>query len=203
MEILIKTILSYLIGSLSGSLILGRIKGIDIRKEGSGNAGSTNAYRTQGKVFALTVLLIDVLKGIIAVTLIAKFNNSISQVLPLLCGGAVILGHIYPIFFGFKGGKGAGTAVGVIGVLSPSVLLVAIPVWIVFLILTGFVGLSTMVSSISIPLFSFLIERDLSFTIFTSVLALFMIFSHRSNIQRMLKGTENRFEKAMIFRRTN
>ncbi|MBC8213645.1 MAG: glycerol-3-phosphate 1-O-acyltransferase PlsY [Candidatus Marinimicrobia bacterium] len=203
MEILLKVIFSYLVGSLSGSLILGKIKGIDIRNEGSGNAGSTNALRTQGKLFALIVLMIDVTKGIIAVKFIANIYSLPPNSLLLLCGGAVIIGHIYPIFFGFKGGKGAGTAIGVIGSLNYIILLIAIPIWIIILIFTGFVGLGTMISSISIPLFSYFFGEDIQFIIFSSILALLMIFTHRSNLQRMVKGKENRFEKAMIFRKNN
>ncbi len=200
MEIIIRAILSYLIGSLSGSLILGKIRGIDIRKEGSGNAGSTNAFRTQGKLFALIVLLIDVLKGIVAVVFIANVFETNSNISPYICGGAVIIGHVYPILFGFKGGKGAGTAIGVVGAINPVVLLIAIPVWIVVLVLSGFVGLATMLSSISIPVYLYFAEVDINFSVFSLILALFVVFTHRSNIRRMINGTENCFEKAKILR---
>ena len=114
-QIIINIILSYLLGSISGSMVLGKLRGVDIRTMGSGNAGGTNAFRTIGPLFALGVVIIDILKGVVSVSLISGFNfhsnidiNLISY-MPVLCGIAAVLGHVYPIYYNFKGGKGAGT----------------------------------------------------------------------------------------------
>ena len=113
LEQVIKIIISYLIGSISGSMLVGKLNGVDIRTMGSGNAGGTNAFRTQGALFALSVIIIDIAKGYIATFYI---SGDFGQGAPLgiFCGVASVLGHVYPIYYNFKGGKGAGTLVGVL-----------------------------------------------------------------------------------------
>ena len=124
MDLIIKLILSYLLGSISGSMLMGNLKGIDIREIGSGNAGGTNAFRTQGLIFALPVVIIDVSKGYIPTQFFHSFSFIKSESLvpfemfPLICGFAAVIGHCYPIFYNFKGGKGAGTLIGVLIGLS-------------------------------------------------------------------------------------
>ena len=110
---IIRIIISYLIGSISGSMIIGKFKKVDIRSMGSGNAGGTNAFRTQGSLFALGVITIDIFKGFAATYYIGMGYGEISS-LSLICGFASVMGHIYPIYHGFKGGKGAGTLIGVL-----------------------------------------------------------------------------------------
>ena len=210
MELIIKLGLSYLIGSTSGSVLLGKLKGVDIRNLGSGNAGGTNAFRTQGAAFAVGVLFIDIMKGFIPAKFISAMNLPIFSGTPypnlliILCGIAAILGHVYPIYHGFRGGKGGGAAVGMVFAISWPTISLAILLWLVILLLTGFVGLGTMLGSISVIYFAHYFKDTINnpyFLPFTVLLSLFIIYTHRSNIKRMLHGTENRFEKAMIFRK--
>ena len=193
-------------------MLMGKLKGIDIREMGSGNAGGTNAFRAMGTIFALGVLFIDVLKGFIAVIFVPLLQlggilttNIIDiELLHIICGTGVILGHVFPIYYGFKGGKGAGTMVGVLAALFPESLVFCFILWLIILIFTGYVGLSTIMAGIILPIITaFCFEGGLGtpFGIFTMIISLFIIITHRSNIQRMLNGNENRFEKAMIFRK--
>ena len=211
-ELLIKFCISYLLGSISGGMLMGKIKHVDLLKMGSGNAGGTNAFRTMGTKFAFAVLFIDVIKGFIAVKFVSQLNinefipiGEINiEILSIACGFAVVLGHVYPLYFKFKGGKGAGTMVGVLLALFPTGLALCLLFWGVSLILTGYVGVSTIIAGIILPISTaFYFEGGLgtSFGIFTMIISLFIIFTHRSNISRMIVGNENRFEKIMIFRR--
>ena len=210
-EFCIKFFISYLLGSISGGMLMGKIKQVDLRKIGSGNSGGTNAFRTMGAQFALAVLFIDVIKGFIAVQFISSLNingfltgGEINiEKLSIVCGCGVVLGHVYPLYYKFKGGKGAGTMVGVLLALFPAGLAICLLFWGVSLILTGYVGLSTIIAGIILPISTavyFAGGLGTSFGVFTMIISLFIIYTHRSNIRRMLNGNENRFEKAMIFR---
>ena len=179
---------------------------------GSGNAGGTNSFRIMGAPFALSVLFIDVLKGFIAVKFVPYLQlgdiltiNTINiELLHIICGTGVVMGHVYPIYHGFKGGKGAGTMMGVLAALFPVSLVICFIFWLIILIFTGYVGLSTIMAGIILPIITaFYFEGGLGtpFGIFTMIISLFIIFTHRSNIRRMLDGNENRFKKAMIFRK--
>ena len=213
MEFLIKLVLSYLIGSTSGSILLGKLKGVDIRNMGSGNAGGTNAFRTQGASFAAGVLGIDILKGFISAKFISAMNLPIfssstvdPNLLIILCGVAAVLGHVYPLYHGFRGGKGGGAAVGMVFAISWPSISLAILLWMIILVLTGYVGFGTMLGSISLIYFAHYFKDTINnpyFLPFTLFLSFFIIYTHRSNIKRMLDGTENCFEKAMIFRKKN
>ena len=194
----------YLLGSISGSIILGKVKGIDIRKSGSGNAGATNAFRTVGPIFAISVLIIDVMKSYIPLMIIMSYLNNITELSLIFCGLSAVLGHVYPIFHHFKGGKGAGTLIGIIIALFPESIIYVILIWILILVLTGYVGLSTVLSGIFliiITYFKYPLGIFSTFGYFTICVSFFLIFTHRSNIQRMLNGNENRFEKVMIFKK--
>ena len=208
MQETINIILSYLIGSISGSMVLGYLKGIDIRKMGSGNAGGTNAFRTVGTSFALGVITIDIFKGVVAVLFISKLKfigNHLfltTDLVQISCALAAVLGHVYPIYYNFKGGKGAGTLIGVLGVLFPFCIPFALTSWILVLVLTGFVGLGTMVSGVIVVLityFAYPLGLNSPFGFFSVLMALFMFFTHRSNIHRMFQGKENQFQKIMLF----
>ena len=207
MQEIINILLSYLIGSISGSMVLGYIKGIDIRKMGSGNAGGTNAFRTVGPVFALGVILIDIFKGVVAVLLISKlsFISNLSffsvEINEVFCAIAAVLGHVYPIYYNFKGGKGAGTLIGIIGVLFPQCIIYALLSWLIILVTTGFVGLGTIIAGVVLSLSAFFIGVNYIYLNFSICMSLFIIFTHRSNIQRMLRGEENRFQKIMVFKK--
>ena len=210
-QIIINCILSYLIGSISGSMVLGKLKGVDIRKMGSGNAGGTNAFRTVGPLFALGVIFIDILKGYISVIYISQLNlmNAVSlssnEVMNIACGISAVLGHVYPLYYNFKGGKGAGTLIGIIAALFPfKVLIYAVSSWIVVLVFTGYVGLGTIVAGITLAVNAYIIFSGTEFSeyiYFAISMALFIIFTHRTNIVRMLNGNENQFEKIMIIKK--
>ncbi len=203
---IIKIALAYLLGSVSGSLLLGKLRKVDIRLQGSGNAGGTNAFRTQGLLFAIGVVIIDVGKGYIAARWISQMDVGSSApivgpgVLAMVCGFAAVLGHCFPVWHGFRGGKGAATAVGALIVIEPWLLLPLAVTWLVTLVLTGFVGLATVLSGFSlIPAAWWLNSREL--LVFSAVLALFLLYTHRSNIFNMRNGTEYRFERVYIFSR--
>ena len=192
----------YLLGSISGSLLLGRFRGIDIRKQGSGNAGGTNAFRTQGLKFALGVVLIDVGKGALAVYLALRFSSpAFLAVLPYVAAMVAVIGHVWPVYHGFRGGKGAATLVGGMLLLWPMSVLVMLVVWLICLTLTGYVGLSTVVAGFSLLAFALLDSAPMEVQIFTALAAFLMLFTHRANMQRLWQKNEYRFDKAMIWRR--
>lgn len=208
MILLAKLIASYLLGSIVGSLLLGKLRGVDIRTQGSGNAGATNALRTQGKAFAIGTALIDFGKGVLAAALIAPIAFDADGPLTLIetrlaCGLAASLGHCYPIFHGFRGGKGAGTLFGMLAFLFPWVALVVLGVWLLVLTTTGYVGLGTVMAGIAFPIALVLIQGwpGLPLLGLAIAAALLLTFTHRSNLARMADGTEHRFERARVLTR--
>jgi glycerol-3-phosphate acyltransferase PlsY len=209
LELGLKLLIAYLLGTLLGSLILGRLRGVDIRSLGSGNAGATNALRTQGKMFALLVLVVDIAKGVIAVWWLptaALPAVGIDPGLPrewltLACGLAAILGHVYPVWFSFRGGKGAATVVGVIAAVDLRLLVPLLLCWFLVLVLTGYVSLATMVSGIALVIAVYILEpNDVPLLIFSLGVAVFVVYTHRSNIARMRAGQENRVRRLWLFR---
>jgi glycerol-3-phosphate acyltransferase PlsY len=209
LELAIKALVAYLLGSIIGSLVVGRFKGVDIRTQGSGNAGGTNALRTQGKGFAALVVLIDVGKGVLAATVVAAAATPFGPspwapvAVTLLCGAAAIVGHVWPLFYGFRGGKGAATYIGVLAVGAPWSLVPVLGVWVLSLIASGFVGLSTILASWALPVYALVRSGGTidALAVFGVAMALFITWTHRANVQRMLAGNENRFERAMLLRR--
>lgn len=212
LELGLKVLISYLAGALNGALIVGKLAGgIDIRTLGSGNAGGTNALRTQGKWFAFRVMVIDVGKGYLPPWLLpalvlpgVPLDPEVSRTwLTLACAGAAVVGHCYPVWFNFKGGKGAATAVGALLAIAPALSLPALVVWCLVLTSTGFVGLATMLAAAVLPLWVGLLQwpeqRELFW--FLVLLALFIVFTHRGNIRRLREGQESRLERAMLWRR--
>ncbi len=207
-----KFLISYLIGSLMGSMIIGRLRGgVDIRKLGSGNAGGTNALRTQGVTFAIGVVVIYIGKGVIGAGLVPGLalpfigtDPDVSRTwLTLCCAAAAVIGHVWPIFHRFRGGKGAATLVGTLLILGPKLILPLLLVWAWMLIITGYVGLSTMVAAVALPVWlaaTQLPEQQPLF-IYSVVMALFIVYCHGSNMRRMREGTEHRNDKLMIFHR--
>ena len=207
----IRCLLAYLLGSLLGSLIVGKVYGgVDIRTQGSGNAGATNALRTQSKLFAFWVILIDVSKGVLATALVARMPMPVHDgPEPLgpewamaLCGGLAVVGHVFPVFYGFRGGKGAATFLGSLAVMAPWGLVPGLVVFALVLMLTGYVGLSTVLAVWGVA--AFLLVRcgpaSPQFA-FGLAMALFILYTHRSNMQRLLAGNENQFKQAMLLRR--
>ena len=212
LELGVKFLISYFLGSVMGAMVMGRIRGgVDIRTMGSGNAGGTNALRTQGPLFALGVVVIDVGKGIIGAGLIpvldlpfVGIDPEVSRTwLALTCGAAAVFGHVWPFYYRFRGGKGAATYVGTFVALNPAVILPMLLVWAWVVVLSGYVGLATMTAAVSVPLWLAVtrLPEDQGLFIYSAVMAMFIIFWHRSNIARMRKGVENRNQRLMLFRR--
>ena len=214
LELGTKFLLSYLVGSLMGSMLMGRLRGgVDIREMGSGNAGGTNALRTQGPLFALGVIIIDIGKGAVGAGIIpgldipfAPTDPEISREwLTMCCAAAAVLGHVWPLYHAFRGGKGAATVVGTLCVLAPVLILPLLTVFVIVLVFSGFVGLSTMSGAVAMPVFILLTDGldDQPLLAYTTFMALFIIYCHRSNIQRMREGNENRLTKVMLFKRSS
>jgi len=210
LDFIIKIILAYMLGSLLGSLVIGKLKGgVDIRTQGSGNAGGTNALRTQGWKFAVGVMLIDIGKGWVAVALLPWLSlpGLSAEVIDLRwlqvgCAMAVVFGHVYPLWFGFRGGKGAATLVGVVAGLIPAALPCVLIVWLLVLMLSGYVGLSTMLATLSFNVWMWWAGYGLrdAITLFGVSMAVLVIYTHRGNIQRMRAGSENRARKLWLFK---
>jgi glycerol-3-phosphate acyltransferase PlsY len=202
LEYLLRILLAYLLGSVNGSLLLGRLRGVDIRTMGSGNAGGTNALRTQGAWFAAGAVVIDVAKGYLAVYLSGLGVSPVAW-LPEACAAAAVVGHVYPLWHGFRGGKGAATLLGAIAALAPWLLGVAMAVWLLGMFVSGYVGLSTMLAAASLPIAAALRGADAASlqVMFLTGLAVFVIFTHRSNIQRMLAGQEPRSQRLWLLGR--
>ena len=207
LEILVKLLLGYLAGSLVGSLLVGRLRGIDIRTLGSGNAGGTNALRTQGKLFALPVVLIDVLKVVLPVLWLTDAalpgigtDPAVARelVAVAIAAGAVI-GHVWPLYFGFRGGKGMATLLGAYGAIQLSLLLPVVLTWVFVVLLRGYVGLATMVAAAAAPAWlaaTGQLERPLFW--FALAMAGFVVWTHRVNIARMRAGTEAQMFRGLL-----
>jgi glycerol-3-phosphate acyltransferase PlsY len=209
LELGVKLLIAYLLGTLLGSLILGRLRGIDIRSMGSGNAGATNAMRTQGKLFGFLVLAIDIAKGMVAVWWLPSvvlpgigIDSGVSREwLTAACGFAVIVGHVYPVWFAFRGGKGAATVIGVVAAMDLRLLLPMLLSWIIVLLLSGYVGLATMLSTVVLAVTVVVLQpNNVSLCSFCAAVAVFVIFTHRGNIARMRAGKENRVRRLWLFR---
>ncbi len=207
--LLLKALLSYLLGSVIGSLVIGRIRGVDIRKMGSGNPGATNALRTQGLKVGVAVFAIDVFKGWFATAVLAGWPLSLGPPAdPALaawaapvCGIAVILGHLYPVWFGFRGGKGVATFVGAVLGISGWLLLVFVLAWLASVILLGFVGLASMLGAVAVAVAVAVGDSPartplLVFALATTAL---ILYSHRGNLARMRAGTEPRAKRLWLF----
>ena len=198
-------LVAYLLGSVSGSLLLGRMRGVDIRQLGSGNAGGTNALRTQGWKFALGVALVDVGKGMLA-TWIAQRWAPLGAPLSVtahgyLAAGLAVVGHVWPVWHGFRGGKGAATLIGGLLVLWPWSIPLLLLVWGGVLVTTGYVGLSTVLAFASLPLWAWWSSAGPNRMWFAIAAALFIAFTHRSNLQRLRNGTESQFARARLLHR--
>jgi acyl phosphate:glycerol-3-phosphate acyltransferase len=208
----LKLLSAYALGALVGALIIGRFTGVDIRTQGSGNAGGTNALRTQGKWFALGVMVIDVGKGVLVTAWLAHtavFGQAAPSELSLpwqsgLLALAVIVGHIYPVFFGMRGGKGAATLIGALAGANWLALAPVLLVWWCVVLLSGFVGLATILAALSlllIPLLPPSLGIALPWSVETTcVIVALIVFAHRGNLWRMLQGTENRARSVWLLK---
>lgn len=189
----ISIILSYLVGSISFSFLIAKwLKGIDIRQHGSGNAGATNTLRVIGKGPGVCVLLLDVAKGILAVWLGKWMAEDVSAWFPVLCGIAAIIGHNWPVFFRFKGGKGIATTIGVMATLAFLPSLFAGIIAIIVIVFTRFVSLGSLCLSASLPIFILVMQRPHPILWASLILCVFAFVRHRTNIVKMIHGNENK-----------
>jgi len=209
LELGLKTLLAYLFGSVMGGLIAGAARGIDIRAQGSGNLGGTNALRTQGLGFAIVTVAIDVGKGWLAAgwlpgTLLPGIAIDAAldrDWLAAACAAAAIMGHVWPLFHEFRGGKGGATFVGTLLALAPAAVPVAVAVWLLVAALSGFAGLSTMLAAASVPVTVVVLHPGArSLAAFAWAMAFFIAWAHRGNIARMRAGSEHRLSRLWLFR---
>ena len=205
--LLTKVVLAYLLGSVIGSLVVGRLRGgVDIRELGSGNAGGTNALRTQGKAFALWVMLIDIGKGWWAAGPLAQARLPGLASPPqwqawsaAACAVAVMLGHICPIWYRFRGGKGVATLLGAVLGALPRLLLPMLAVWLLTVMLSGYVGLASMLAAIALAVLAGRQAGHGPLLLFAAVGAALIVFTHRANIVRMRAGIEPHARRLWLF----
>jgi glycerol-3-phosphate acyltransferase PlsY len=214
--IILILLLSYLVGSIPTAIIVSKlVAGIDIRNYGSGNAGGTNVFRVLGWKYGILVILFDAFKGVVAVVFIARlffltempFNNPTPfddfTFIQLLSGICAVIGHVFTVFAGFRGGKGMATAVGMAASLMTVEVLIATAVFLFMIIKFRYVSLGSISAAIALPIILFIRENVfhvaiqgyptlISFSIF---IALFIVYTHRSNIKRLIQGTENRIKR--------
>lgn len=198
---IVVAVIAYLIGSINFSVIIStRMAGFDLREKGSGNAGTTNVLRTVGKKAAAITLICDILKGVISI-LIAKLIGNIWQdldgaLLVQLAGIFVVIGHTFPIFFKFKGGKGVATSLGVLLTLNWQIGLICLVFALVLIALTRMVSVGSIAAAILYPVLTIFISQNYivpgSYIISSIILAVLIVFNHRSNVKRLLTGTENK-----------
>ena len=199
LNIVLSLAVCYLIGSIPTAYWMGRLcKGIDIRRHGSGNVGATNAFRVLGKIPGSIVLLVDVLKGAVAVTIVGDLFGLEHVGSRVLLAVAVVMGHNWTIFLNFKGGKGIAASLGAligltikISVLRP-ILLISVFIWIVTFFLSGFVSLASMVSAVLLPFLMVKFNQPLEMVVLGIVFCVFVVLRHRPNIKKLLSGKESR-----------
>lgn len=207
MEYIIIAIIAYLIGSINFSILISKKKaGYDIRQKGSGNAGTTNMLRNLGKKYAAITLICDVLKGIVAIGIAIIVGNIIGNtnkaLLVQIAGVAVVIGHTFPIFFGFKGGKGVATSLGILLMTNWQLGLICLVFALVLMALTRVVSMGSIAAAILYPVLTlfvggghYIVESSglgNGYFIYSVILAVIVIFNHRTNIKRILSGTENK-----------
>lgn len=205
-SIIIVAIISYLIGSIMFSVIFTKkIAGFDVRTRGSGNAGSTNVLRTAGKKVAIITLICDILKGVVAVLIgyivgkLTKASVETSQMLILTAGVMVVLGHTFPIFFKFKGGKGVATSLGVLLMINWRIGLICLVFALLIMAVSRMVSLGSISAAILFPVLCIFINENylikanhFGYILFGIILCLLVVFNHRSNLKRIFNGKENK-----------
>jgi len=199
--LVINTLLAYLIGSIPTAYIFGRVlKNLDIREHGSGNMGATNAFRVLGRGPGLAVLILDVIKGIIPVTFLANAFGLGDALSLVIIAVATVAGHNWTVFLGFKGGKGMATTLGVLIGLAIQfqvlriILLLVTMTWLALFLLLGFVSIASIVAAVAFPVLMVVYLEPFPLVIMSIILCVFIVFRHRSNIKRLIKGQENRVQ---------
>lgn len=204
---IIVAIIAYLIGSINFSIIISKkMAGFDVREKGSGNAGSTNVLRTVGKKAAALTLMCDILKGVIAIAISMIIGNIVEgsnkELLLQIAGIAVVIGHTFPVFFGFKGGKGVATSLGILLMSNWKIGLICLVFALVLMLLTKMVSLGSCGAAVLFPVLTLFIndsytvltegKKGSTYFIYSIILAVIVLYNHRSNIKRLLNGTENK-----------
>ena len=200
---IITAIIAYLIGSINFSVILSKkMAGFDVREKGSGNAGTTNMLRSVGKKAAVLTLICDVLKGVIAILIAIfigwAFKVENQSLLVQIAGIAVVLGHTFPIFFGFKGGKGVATSLGILIMSNWQIGLICLVFGVLLIALTRMVSLGSCAAAVLFPVLTlfitdhYIVSQGSGYLIYSIILAVIVLFNHRSNIKRIMAGNENR-----------
>ncbi|HWV57195.1 MAG TPA: glycerol-3-phosphate 1-O-acyltransferase PlsY [Longimicrobiales bacterium] len=187
-------IVAYLLGAVPSSYIAGRLRGIDLRRVGSGNLGATNAYRVLGARWAVPVLLFDIFKGWAAVSIVAPLFGGTSAGWSIACGACAVLGHTFSPFVGFRGGKGVATAAGMFLALAPLALLAGVVTFAVAVASTRTVSIGSLLAALVVPVAVFLTKGTGAVLWLALATAAFVFFTHRANIRRLLRGEEHRFE---------
>lgn len=195
MELLIACVASYLIGSIPNGLILGKaIWGVDLRKHGSNNIGATNAWRIIGKKAGVSIFLLDMVKGVIGAGL--GFFYAGSPLAGVLCGILAVIGHSWSIFLGFKGGKSVSTGLGVLMMLMPKVAFIVFLVWLAVVFVTQYVSLGSIIGAALVPVLAYIFSMPMEYFVFGVLAAVFIIYRHKANIDRLLHGRENKIKSA-------
>ena len=195
LDFVVAAAISYLLGSIPNGLILGKaIWGVDLRQHGSKNIGATNAWRTIGKAGGISIFALDFLKGAVSAYLGLHLGGS--ELAGVLCGILAIAGHSWSVFLAFKGGKGVATGLGVIAALMPMVTLIVFAVWFAIVYFTGYVSLGAIVGAALVPILTLFFGLHTEFLILGLIAAVFIIYRHKSNIERLLNGTESKIKAA-------
>lgn len=189
---------AYFTGAIPTSFIVGRIKGVDLRLHGSGNLGATNAFRVLGWRAAVPVFVVDILKGWAPAFLFPLWDRSNSALLALAYGAAAIIGHVFSIYVRFKGGKGVATSAGVLLALAPLAVVIGLLAWGLLVYTTGIVALASIVSAAVLPFVILAVQGTTAVFWLSLALAAFVIFAHRANIRRLLRGQEPSFKKRKL-----
>ena len=186
-------ILSYFFGAIPSGVWIGKaFKSIDVRDYGSKNSGATNSYRVLGAKLGVVVLIMDVLKGFIPLYIASKFNLKYNDL--VILGLVAILAHTFSCFISFKGGKGVATSLGVFLFLAPVITLILLVIFILVVYFTKYISLGSITAAFLLPIFTFFTHRDTYLFTLSVVIAIFVIYRHKTNISRLLSGTENKFK---------
>jgi glycerol-3-phosphate acyltransferase PlsY len=186
---------SYLLGATPTSYIVGRMRGIDLRAHGSGNLGATNAFRVLGWRAAMPIFIVDIAKGFVPAFVFPQIDGSDSIAWALAYGAAAVIGHAFSIYVGFRGGKGVATGSGVFLALSPVAVLGGLAIWAVLVVATGYVSLASIAAAAALPILVALTGASAPVLALSLALATFVIYAHRANIARLLRGEEHRFRR--------
>ncbi len=183
-------VFAYLIGSIPVGVVLGKMKGVDPRKTGSGNIGATNVMRAGGKVLGIVTLLADTAKGFIPVAVAGALGAG--ELVISSVGLAVFLGHVFPVFLRFRGGKGVATALGVYIAVRPSVILAAFIIFVIVFMIWRYVSLASIIGAVIVPIGLYIVKAPCTFVVMAGIIGLIAIIRHKDNISRLIKGTENK-----------